>query len=55
MKLSVFYWLCLPRQGYCVQIHYRVNSSLVDFGPLVVRSIFIPGFLKNDILACMET
>ncbi len=37
MVLSVFFWPCLlPRQGYCVQIHYRVYSSLRDFWPLGV-------------------
>jgi hypothetical protein len=31
-------------------------SSLRDFGPLGNnRSIFILGFLKDDILACVET
>jgi hypothetical protein len=25
-------WPSLPRQGYCVQIHYRLYSSLRDFG-----------------------
>jgi hypothetical protein len=30
-------------------------SSLRDFGPLVNRSIFIRGFLKDDILAYVET
>jgi hypothetical protein len=30
-------------------------SSLRDFGPLGSRSIFIWGFLKDDILACVET
>jgi hypothetical protein len=23
-KLLLFYWPCLPKQGFCVQIHYRV-------------------------------
>jgi hypothetical protein len=40
------------------------SSFLRDFGPLLGnnnnnnnnnRSIFIPGFLKDDILACVET
>ncbi len=30
-------------------------SSLRDFGPKVIRSTFIGGFLKDDILACVET
>jgi len=30
-------------------------SSLRDLGPYVKRSIFIGGFLKDDILACVET
>ncbi len=30
-------------------------SSLREFGPQGNRSIFILGFLKNDILACVET
>jgi len=29
-------------------------SSLMDFDPLCSRSIFIQGFLKDDILACVE-
>ncbi len=29
-------------------------SSLRDFWPLGSRSIFIPGFLKDDILACPD-
>jgi hypothetical protein len=32
------------------------NSSLKDFGPLVTIGLFfIQGFLKDDILACVET
>jgi len=43
---ALVYWPCqLPRQGYCVQIHYIEYSSLMDFGPLGNnnnnRSIFI--------------
>jgi hypothetical protein len=30
-------------------------SSLMDFGPYGNRSIFIEGFSKYDILACVET
>jgi hypothetical protein len=30
-------------------------SSLMDFGPPGNRSIFILGFLKDDMLACVET
>jgi hypothetical protein len=30
-------------------------SRLRDFWPLGNRSIFIGGFLKDDILACVET
>ncbi len=42
MVLSVFYWPCLlPRQGYCVQIHYRVYSSLRDFWPLGIVGLFL--------------
>ncbi len=33
-------WPCLPRQGYCVQIHYRVQQ-LKGFQPLGNRSIFM--------------
>ncbi len=34
-------WPCLlPRQGYCVQIHYRVQQ-LKGFWPLGSRSIFV--------------
>jgi hypothetical protein len=32
-KHLVFCRPCLARQGYCVQIHYRKYSSLMDFGP----------------------
>jgi hypothetical protein len=28
--------------------------SLRDFGPYLIGSIFIGGFLKDDILACLE-
>ncbi len=58
------FWPCLylPRQGKegdCVCIHYRVYSSLRDFyrslGNNNNRSYFIGGFLKDDILACVET
>jgi len=31
------------------------SSSLKGFWPLVNSSIFIRGFLKDDILACVET
>jgi hypothetical protein len=34
-------------------IEYR--RSLRDFGPQGNKSIFIGGFLKADILACVET
>jgi hypothetical protein len=34
---------------------FIIDSSLWDFSPLDSRSIFIPGFLKDDILACVET
>ncbi len=40
------------RQGYCVEIHYRVYSSSRDFGSLLGnnnRSNLIWGFLKDDI------
>ncbi len=37
------------------QVHYRVYSSLMDFGPLSNRSIFICGSLEDDTLACVET
>jgi hypothetical protein len=44
-----FLGLCLPRQGYCVWIHYRVYSSLRGFGPyLGSMSIFIWGFSKGS-------
>jgi len=42
LQCLCFSWACLQRQGYyCVQIHYRVYSSLRDVGPLGNnRSIF---------------
>jgi hypothetical protein len=43
------------RQEFCAYIHYRVYSSLRDFWPTSSRSIFIGGFLKHYILACVET
>ncbi len=30
-------------------------NNLMDFGPRYNRFIFIQGFLKDDILACVET
>jgi hypothetical protein len=39
---------------YCLQIHYRVQQ-LKGLWPLGSRFIFIQGFLKDDILACVET
>ncbi len=43
------YWPCLPRQGYCVQVHYRVQQLKGFFyRPLGSGSISIQGFLKDD-------
>ncbi len=49
-----FCWPCLPRQRYCVQIHYRIQY-LNGFWFLGNRLIFIGGFLKDDILTYVET
>ncbi len=58
------YWPCLPRQAYrgkdIVVLRFIIEySSLRDFyrplGNNNNRSIFIQGFLKDDILACVET
>jgi hypothetical protein len=60
----LFHWPCLlpRRQGYCVEVHYRVYSSFMDFYRSLGnnnnnnRSIFIwDFFFKYDILACVET
>ncbi len=50
------YWPQLPRQGYslCLDSLQRV-SQLKGFWPLGSRSTFIRGFMKDDILACVET
>jgi hypothetical protein len=51
-------WLALLAfQGKDIMFRFIIEySSLKDFGPLGNnRSIFIRGFLKDDILACVET
>jgi hypothetical protein len=47
-------WPCLLRQDIVFRFIIKYNS-LRDFGPWGNRSIFIWGFLKGDILACVET
>jgi hypothetical protein len=42
--------------GKDIVFRFKIEySSLRDFGPKVNRSIFISGFSKDDILACVET
>jgi hypothetical protein len=58
--MSLFCWHCLlPRQGKDIVFRFIIEyTSLRDFyWPLgrSTRSIFIQGFLKDDILACIET
>jgi len=52
-------FICLAYQGKDIVIRFVVEySSLRDFGPQVIIIIglfFIWGFLKDDILACVET
>ncbi len=40
---NCFYLLAFAYQGkgYCVQIHYKIDSSLGDFGPLVLIGLFL--------------
>ncbi len=48
----------LAYQGRDIVFRFIIEySSLRDFGPLGnnIRSIFVWGFLKDDILACVET
>jgi hypothetical protein len=43
-------------QGKDIVFRFIIEySSFKDFGLLVNRPIFIWGFLKDDILACVET
>jgi len=53
-------WPCKPtEQGKDIVFRFIIEySSLRDFGPYVIiigLFIFIWGFLKDDILACVET
>jgi len=54
-----FYWPCLPTKARILLLVFRFiieYSSLKGFWPLgSSRSIFIWGFLEDDILACVET
>ncbi len=46
----------LAYQGKDIVFRFIIEySSLREFGPLGNKSIFICGFLKDDILACVET
>jgi hypothetical protein len=46
----------LAYQGKDIVFRFIIEYiSFKDFGPLVNRSIFIWGFLKDDILARVET
>ncbi len=46
----------LAYQGKDIMLRFILEySSLMDFWPLGNRSIFICGFLKDDILARVET
>jgi hypothetical protein len=52
------YLLALPTTKALKDIVFSIiieYNSLMEFGPEVIRSIFIRGFLKDDILACVET
>jgi hypothetical protein len=58
--VSLFYvvfFIGLAYQGKDIVFRFIIEySSLRDFGPpLGSRSILIRGFLKDDILACVET
>ncbi len=47
---SFFCWPCLPRQEYCVQIHYRVNRSTFPGLAQIILFSFLPNFSKKTIL-----
>jgi hypothetical protein len=54
--LPSIFWPCFGRQGYIVfRFIIKYSTRLNGFWPLGSRSIFIWGFLKDDILACVET
>ncbi len=56
LKTCLYLLVGLVYQGKDIVFRFIVEySSLRDFGPLGSRSIFIWGFLKDDILACVET
>ncbi len=57
LRKSIFIGLALVGKDIVFRFIIKY-SSLKGFGPLLGnnnRSIFILGFLKNDILACVET
>jgi hypothetical protein len=55
-SLRQIIFIGFPYQGKDIVSRFIIEyPSLRDFGPYVIRSIFIWGFLKDDILACVET
>jgi hypothetical protein len=56
MHAAMIFLLAFAYQGKDIVFRFIIEySSLMDFGPRGTRSIFIRGFLKDDILACVET
>jgi hypothetical protein len=56
MHFLISYLLALPYQDKDIVFRFITEySSLRDFGSLGNMSVFIRGFLKDDILACVET
>jgi hypothetical protein len=48
--------LALPTQGKDNVFRFSIEyNSLRDFGPQVIGPVSIQGFLKDDILTCVET
>ncbi len=58
---SIMFWTTplfvgLAYQGKDIVVRFIIeNNSSKRFWPLGSKSVFIQGFLKDDILACVET